>query len=67
MITNETKSLIESDNLGKLIQVIVDSIYIGLAEDVSPSDPIFWDEHEARVQEAKESFLDVVDEYFNNI
>ncbi len=67
MITNETKSLIEGDNLSKLLQGITDSVYIGLAEDISPSDISFWDEHEARLQEAKESFLDIVNEYFNDI
>ena len=65
MITNETNFLMVDGDLSKLLQKIIDSVYIGLTEDMSPNDIEFWDEHENRLQEVKESILDIVDEYFD--
>ena len=67
MITNETNFLMVDGDLSKLLQKIIDSVYIGLTEDMSPNDIEFWDEHENRLQEVKESILDIVDEYFDNV
>jgi len=57
-MTNETKSIIE-----KALTEVFNSVYIGLAEEMSPNDIEFEKELEARGSEAAEMLNKEIAEY----
>ena len=57
-MTNETKSIIE-----KSLTEVFNSVYIGLAEEMSPNDIEFDKELEARGSEAAEMLYKEIAEY----
>ena len=60
-MTVETKSIIDTE-IDKMASKVVESVYLGLVETLSPNDPSFWDEHDKLCKEAQDYIVEVLNE-----